>query len=356
MKIKTEELHSKFSEQIFSNKQIGLILLDCHGYIVKLTQMAASILGDNVMNYKNKNIFTLFEHLDEDRQIIPKNVINGVALRNKAMQWHNGEQQFELLIDTYPIVSDQGDMLGTSIFIKDVSNVRSLENKIRRNERLAMVGQMAAGTAHEIRNPLTSIKGFLQMLNNSLKDLNRKKELEYIDVMLEEIERINHLVGEFLLLSRSREGIYEKIKVSHLLKQVLPIVKSEAMMHGIEVKTTSGTDDPTIMGDKKLLKQVCLNLCKNAIEAMGNEGTLTIGYQTDKKNDMVSIDFKDTGPGIPAYVADKIFEPFFTTKDGGTGLGLAVCQRIIHDMGGKISITTKGYGTTFHVQIPFVHV
>ena len=348
-------LQSLFLEQIFSNSHLGLILLDQRGHIVRLTKAAAKILGREVEELTGENIFQLFSHLSEDRSLVTQSLFQGSPIRNKTLTWYNGKIHYELLIDGFPLIDEEGVQQGAYLFIKDVTNVRSLENRIHRSEQLAMIGQMAAGTAHEIRNPLTSIRGFLQILNKTLMEKQMEKEVEYTKIMLDEIDRINQLVGEFLLLSKTREVRLETVDIGQLFEQFLPIIKNEALLHNIEVVTSSFEGLPPVRGDKELLKQVFLNICKNGIEAMGDSGTLYISHHLLEDEQMISIDIRDTGPGIPPYVIDKIFEPFFTTKEEGTGLGLSVCQRIIHDLGGKIQVSSKGYGTTFHVCIPYIN-
>lgn len=346
-------LQTSFSEQLFSHSHLALILLDEKAKIIKITEAAAHILGGRVKQYINQNILELFASIPYDRQLVQKSFLEGVNVRNKAMSWNNGDLEYELLVDSFPILNKQKELLGVSVFIKDVTNIRSLENQIRRNDRLAMIGQIAAGTAHEIRNPLTSIKGFLQVLKTTLLTNGFIKEVDFTIIMLEEVERINHLVGEFLLLSRSRETKYEKICLKKMMEQFVPIIKNEALLKGIEFCHQEFSGLPKVVGDQKMLKQVFLNISKNAIEAMGDQGKLSVSYKLLNKEKMISIDFEDTGPGVPPYVLDKIFDPFFTTKEEGTGLGLSVCQRIIHDMGGKIWVASKGYKTIFHVQIPY---
>lgn len=223
-------------------------------------------------------------------------------------------------------------------------------DKIERSDRLAMIGQIAAGTAHEIRNPLTSINGFLQMMNKSLAEAGMDKEKGYTDIMLIEVKRINDLVSEFLLLSKQKEIQYKLVDVEQVCMEILPIVKNEALLYGVEVVVEKENSLPLIMGDSELLKQVFLNIAKNGIEAIGGKGTLTVRFFHMESH--VEITIHDTGPGIPPYLADKIFEPFFTTKENGTGLGLPVCQKIIHDMGGSIRVSSKGYGTIFHILLP----
>ncbi|WP_311198806.1 ATP-binding protein [Paenibacillus hexagrammi] len=243
--------------------------------------------------------------------------------------------------------------MGAYIIFKDVTNLRSLEEMVQRSDRLAMIGQIAAGTAHEIRNPLTSIKGFLQVLKRTFETQGMSKEQNYTDVMLAEINRINELVNEFLLLGKPKHIAYEQTDVSEVLSEILPIINNEAVLHNVHLQYKASTHLPEVIADREMLKQVFLNICKNGIEAMVEGGTLTISESVETSDHFVCIDVHDTGPGIPSFVIDKIFDPFFTTKDEGTGLGLSVCQRIIHDMGGMIRVSSKGYGTTFTISIPY---
>jgi signal transduction histidine kinase len=228
-----------------------------------------------------------------------------------------------------------------------------LEQQVQRSDRLAMIGQIAAGTAHEIRNPLTSIKGFLQVLNRTFHQSGMEREEGYTDLMLAEIDRINELVNEFLLLSKPKNVTFDKIDISSVLRDILPIINNQAVLHNVTIQYQSVYQIPKIIADRELLKQVFINLCKNGIEAMTQGGTLTIIEKIDARARKVHVEVQDSGAGIPAYLIDKIFDPFFTTKDSGTGLGLSVCQRIIHDIGGSIRVSSKGFGTTFTVSVPF---
>ncbi|MNC56486.1 Sporulation kinase D [compost metagenome] len=132
----------------------------------------------------------------------------------------------------------------------------------------------------------------------------------------------------------------------------MPIIHSEATLHNITVQQIVTEELPRVIADREMLKQVFLNISKNGIEAMSGEGVLTVQVKRDVQENKLHIDIHDTGPGIPHFVVDKIFDPFFTTKPTGTGLGLSVCQRIIHDIGGIIRVSSKGFGTTFTVSIP----
>lgn len=241
---------------------------------------------------------------------------------------------------------------GYRFFIEDITKMRSLEQQLKYNNRLATIGQIAAGSAHEIRNPLTSIKGFLQVISSKMEVLGHQKEQSYINLMLKEINRINHLVGELLLLSKPKEMDMSSVEIAQVFKEILPIIKNEALLHNIRIQLEYQTSrNIEVLADGKLLKQVFLNICKNAIEAMDHGGCLAIRLMHHKKKKLV-VEFEDTGSGIPDEVRKNIFKPFFTTKDNGTGLGLPICQQIMQEIGGRISVDSTEKGTLFRLLLP----
>lgn len=192
------------------------------------------------------------------------------------------------------------------------------------------------------------------MLMKTLHNKGMTKEYEYTELMLQEIDRINELVSEFLMLSKPKINSFGPVEIALVIQEILPIIQSEAILHNVTVEYEAANPLPMVIADRKLLKQVCLNICKNGIEAMADGGVLTIKEKVEPEKGTILIDIHDTGPGVPSFLVDKIFDPFFTTKESGTGLGLAICQRIIHDIGGTIRLSSKGYGTTFTISIPYV--
>ncbi|MGN7385301.1 ATP-binding protein [Paenibacillus sp. SAFN-117] len=352
----TEEelsLLQKFAGTFMKDINLGVILIDVQFRIVDISDMACRVLGLHREKVVNKPVTEVFNAVPSHHQLIQPAILNGVVVRNHAVSWTNNEDRYELLLDSNVLKDEAGRTVGAYVIFKDVTNLRSLEQQVQRSDRLAMIGQIAAGTAHEIRNPLTSIKGFMQVLKNTFIEKGMVKEQEYTDIMLTEINRINELVSEFLLLSKPKNVSYHKVDIKLVMREILPIISNEALLHGVSVQYDAIPGLPKVIADSELLKQVFLNLCKNGIEAMADGGILTITEKVDYEELMVHIEIHDTGPGIPNFVIDKIFDPFFTTKENGTGLGLSVCQRIIHDIGGTIRVASKGYGTTFSVSIPF---
>ncbi|WP_027417983.1 ATP-binding protein [Aneurinibacillus terranovensis] len=339
-----------YFNQIMDNINLGIVVLNQKALIVEISHTACELLGVKKEFVINRTIKEAFSGMKDEQHFISSSLLDGVTVRNQAYSWRNGDKRFDFIVDSDVLYYPDGEIAGGYYIFKNVTNMLTIEQQIERKDRLAMIGQIAAGTAHEIRNPLTSINGFLQMMSKTLDEAGMVKEKEYTKIMLMEINRINDLVSEFLLLSKQKEVQYQLVDVEQVFTEILPIVKNEALLHGIDVIVELCEEVPLIIGDSELLKQVLLNITKNGIEAMGEKGVLTLRISIVA--DKVEIAVHDTGPGIPPYLVDKIFDPFFTTKEEGTGLGLPVCQKIVHDMGGSILVSCKGNGTVFRVVLP----
>lgn len=348
-------LLQQFTGTFLKDVNLGVLLINLDFRLVDISDMACRILGmkrEEILNFPMEEVFS---KVPVEHQLVQRTVLDGQVVRNHAISWSNDEIRYELLIDSNILIDDSGRTVGAYVLLKDVSNLRSLEEQVQRSDRLAMIGQIAAGTAHEIRNPLTSIKGFLQVLKKTLSNNGLEKEFNYTEIMLKEIDRINELVSEFLLLSKPRDSSFDQIEINTVLKEILPIINNEAILHGVMVQYEAALNLPKVVADRELLKQVCLNICKNGIESMVEGGILSLLETVDYTEKKVNIEIRDAGPGIPSFLIDKIFDPFFTTKEDGTGLGLSVCQRIIHDIGGTIRVSSKGFGTTFTISIPYAN-
>lgn len=346
-------LLQQFSGTFVRDVNLGVLIVDHEFRLVDISDTACQILGIDRQQAIGYPMEEVFRSVPKEHRLVQRTLLDGVLVRNHAVSWTNNRQRYELLMDSNLIRDPLGQVVGAYVIFKDVTNLRSLEQQVQRSDRLAMIGQIAAGTAHEIRNPLTSIKGFLQVLNRTFHQSGMEREEGYTDLMLAEIDRINELVNEFLLLSKPKNVIFDKIDISSVLRDILPIINNQAVLHNVTIQYQSVYQIPKIIADRELLKQVFINLCKNGIEAMTQGGTLTIIEKIDARARKVHVEVQDSGAGIPAYLIDKIFDPFFTTKDSGTGLGLSVCQRIIHDIGGSIRVSSKGFGTRFTVSVPF---
>lgn len=202
---------------------------------------------------------------------------------------------------------------------KDITEkMEETERLIQKSEKLALLGQMAAGIAHEIRNPLTSIKGFIQLLKTStLKE-------EYYEIVLSELDRINEIVGEFLVLAKPSAAVYITQDIKILLKDVITLINNQSLLNNIQINVEFDNDLPLISCEENQLKQVFLNLLKNAMEAMPKGGTIHVVVK-EKEAGKISIQIIDQGVGIPKERISRLGEPFYTTKEKGTGLGLMTC-------------------------------
>ncbi|GLX69917.1 ATP-binding protein [Paenibacillus glycanilyticus] len=231
----------------------------------------------------------------------------------------------------------------------DVTESKLSEQHLIRSEKLSVIGQLAAGVAHEIRNPLTALKGFTQLLHRRTDVQNR----QYFEMMLTELERINYIVGEFMLLSKPNQWQQmNRCDIGLLLDDIIPIMQSQAIITNIAIMVDKSPDMPIVLCDANQIKQVLVNLMKNAIEAMPDGGELHVHMKKDHQG-FVVIDIIDQGIGIPQHVIDRLGEPFYTTKDAGTGLGLTVCFKIIQSHGGTLIFTSEpNVGTTATIRLP----
>lgn len=350
---KQKQYIQQFANRFLELKDTGVLILDSDFRIVEISEMICAIFSCDRMNVVDMPIEEWFELLSLEPPPFDRSLLEGLTFHNRLLNGSLYNRNRDLMIDG-EVLESIGVITGAIVLFRDVSHLTTLEEQIRRSDRLKTIGQIAAGTAHEIRNPLTAMKGFMQLLNKSLLDRNMSKEQEYVSIVLSEIERVNDLVSDFLLLSKPKKMKQMSIRIGAILQEILPMIRNEALLHKVTVQYYPNKESLPILIDKELLKQVFLNLGKNAIEAMDGGGTLIIREQgqLDQLGN-IAVEICDTGKGIPASEIDKVFDPFFTTKPQGTGLGLSVCQRIVHDLGGSIEVASDKTGTQFTVRLPY---
>lgn len=222
---------------------------------------------------------------------------------------------------------------------------------LERAEKLAAMGKLAAGLIHEIRNPLTSVRGFIQLLAE--KKAPDDREREYLEVALSEIDRVTEIIRNFLYLSRAGKFRPMPTDLRRVVKDLLMIVENEARLRGIQLVCDCAAEVPEIQADPEQIKQVLLNLIQNAFQAMPSGGKLTLRLYPEPERQEVVLEVEDTGVGIPPEHFSRLGEAFFTTKEDGTGLGLAISYRIIEDHQGKITVQSEeGKGTRFTIRLP----
>ena len=255
---------------------------------------------------------------------------------------------------TATLLRDEHEQVnGIIVTFQDITRLIEMEDRMRRQERLASVGSLAAGIAHEIRNPLASLSGSIQMLREELHLHTDSKHL--MDIVLRETDRLNMIITEFLDYARPRPFGRERVDLDAILSETLVLFRNGRECHdGIAVRTEMHPG-VAVMGDAQRIRQVFWNLLINAAQAIDGRGTITVSAAPGEKGlaEEVIIVLADDGAGMPADNLKKIFDPFFTTKTNGTGLGLAIVYRIIEDHGGSISVTSRqGRGTSFTIRLP----
>jgi two-component system sporulation sensor kinase A len=295
-----------------------------------------SLLDFIEMDYKGR-LQERYQYIKAEKQLI-----NNIEYQVKRL---DGARRYFEVSSLYVEFEGKEAVLSIGTDISDKK--KEQEQLLQKSEKLALLGQMAAGIAHEIRNPLTSIKGFVQLFKSS-----SQKE-EYFDIVLSELDRINGIVGEFLVLAKPTADIFEKQDLTKLISEVILLSNTQSILNNVEIKVENNLHSPMIHCEKNQLKQVFLNIIKNAIEAMPDGGQLTIKVMK-KTGNTISVQFLDQGVGISEDRIPSLGEPFYTTKEKGTGLGLMICYKIIENHNGRLTIESKvGEGTKMEIELPF---
>jgi len=239
-----------------------------------------------------------------------------------------------------------GDVVEIVAVSRDITERQKTQELLQNSEKLSLVGQLAAGIAHEIRNPLTALKGFLQLMQQ-----NGQEKQEYYTIMASELTRIERIVSELLVLAKPHTAQFQKKEIQQLIQHVVTLIETEAIMKNVEITVNQEGELPPIRCDENQLKQAFINFLKNAIDAMPNGGPVQINIR--RVDDQVLIQIIDQGFGIPEEAIEKLGQPFFTTKESGTGLGLMISYKIIEHHQGKVRLTSRvNEGTIVEVFLP----
>jgi len=250
------------------------------------------------------------------------------------------------------LFGDRGELLGEVLLFRDLTEVQELKKEVERNQRLASIGRLAAGIAHEIRNPLSSIKGFATYFKERYQDVPEDKKTA--EIMVQEVERLNRVIGQLLEFSRPIKLNKVRADIHEMITHSLTMVQKQAEDRGVAITTNLSPAIEEVSLDPDRISQVLLNLYLNALEAMEQGGTLHIGLFLDKECGRVKIVVSDTGIGIKEEDLVHVFDPYFTTKQSGTGLGLAIVHRIIEAHKGEVRVESEpGRGTRVTVVLPF---
>lgn len=325
---------------------IGVV--DMEGIVLYASPSHEWVLGFSSSEYEGNSAFN-FVHPD-DLAYVKKQFDDMVTLKSSFdFEWRCKKADGSwVYIETRgtPIFDENHEVMQCVYASRDISERRKTEEIFLRSEKLSVVGQMAAGVAHEFRNPLTAIKGFAQLLQKG-----NEKPL-YIDVILSEVQRLEAIVGGFLTLAKPQVPKMQEVDVAVVLQQVVLLLSTQSPLRNVEVIQEHDTEVPRIYCDTNQIKQVFINILQNAVEAMPNGGIIKIQI-LNHDSEFIKLRFIDQGCGISSERIKSIGEPFYSFKEKGAGLGLMVCNKIVHEHGGSIHIeSTINEGATVDVILP----
>lgn len=342
----------------------GVIVLDAKGIVALMNPAAEELTGISRSLAQGKAFSVIFRNEAVLLEMVGKTLATGMTISDheNIILYRTG-QPVPLDATTSPLMLPSGERVGTILQMRDLTSIRELETAVRTADRLASLGTLAAGLAHEIKNPLGGIKGAAQLLE---KELPVDSELlDYTRIMIKEVQRVNRIVEELLALTTPRKLKLDKVNLHRVLGDIITLQKEEAIRLNLEIQQKFDPSIPPILADGEQLTQLFLNLIKNAVEAVGDNGRIKVSsrvlsdYTMTKKGEdrqrMVAVEVNDNGPGMSVEQLDQLFTPFFTTKSKGTGLGLAICHKIVSEHRGMIKVASEqGKGTTFTVMLPLI--
>ncbi len=338
-----------YTENVVESMADGLISLDQHGKIVTLNRQAGEIIGARREALEGRKIA---EVLGREAEGLFPGTGGQTVLRDREIEIRRGrEGAVPLSLSVTPLTDGKGGELGSVLLLKDLREIRDLQEKVRRSERLASLGRLAAGVAHEIRNPLSSIRGFAQYFVKRFK--GQEEELGFASVMVKEVDRLNRVITELLRFAGPKEPHREPQSLENIAEEALKILAPELAARQVAVSREYEPGLPAVSVDRDQMAQVFINLLLNALDAMEGGGNLRISLYRSGPPPAVAVAVADTGSGIPEEDLEKVFEPFFSRKRTGTGLGLAIVHQIVESHGGDIGVESKpGAGTTIRMRLP----
>lgn len=340
----------EYAEKILATMSDGLLAVDLDGIVTAVNPAARSILSIPKNHaVKGSHVLELFNKDIQFAGYIRQSLENPSSRNQTEIHLKKGEETRVIIAGAGFLESDEKDP-GQIIFnLNDITALKALEAEIRQSQRLADLGTLAAGMAHEIRNPLSAIKTFVALLPEKIEKPGFLEKFQ--KTVPREINRLNTLIEELLELSRPPKYNFKLTDIQALLRQTIDLLEADFTARGIGCQWEIPNDLPAIMADEDQLEKVFINLMQNSAQAMPNGGAIAI--HASFENTTIVINFSDTGHGFSSEMARNIFNPFFTTKAKGTGLGLAITHKVISEHGGQIEARSKeNEGSCFSVSLP----
>ncbi|MCO4851100.1 sporulation two-component system sensor histidine kinase KinE [Bacillus vallismortis] len=343
MEKELRESELKF-RKVFNGSMDGNVLFDNQYRIIDANPLASKILGLSHEEIKKHSLLDIISSYDIENLASPARQINFDEMDNEIpfllSSCDNRKLEFSFKRN---IIQN----MNLAIF-KDVTERKELEERLRKSDTLHVVGELAAGIAHEIRNPMTALKGFIQLLKGSVEG----DYALYFNVITSELKRIESIITEFLILAKPQAIMYEEKHVTQIMRDTIDLLNAQANLSNVQMHLDLMDDIPPIYCEPNQLKQVFINILKNAIEVMPDGGNISVTIRSlDQEHVLISL--KDEGVGMSEDKVRRLGEPFYTTKERGTGLGLMVSYKIIEEHQGKIMVESEeGKGTVFHLTLP----
>jgi len=348
---------------ILENIDRAVIAFDSDGRITLFNPAAEALMECSSRQVVGKSYQDLFRDQETLLYLVKVALEQGRSITDDEGLYLHRSNASPLPVNAYtaPIFAQGGNQDGAVMIIRDLSRIKDLEGTLRRADRLSMLGTLAAGLAHEIKNPLGGIKGAAQLLS---MELSKDSPLQdYTQIMIKEAERINFIIEELMDLGSPREPEISDVDLARVMNDIILLQREAARSRNILFKLKLDPSIPPVQGDEGLLTRLFLNLIKNARESIPREGKVVIetriasNYHMTgpgrRSSPMVDIIISDTGCGIDQQEMDRIFTPYFTTKSKGSGLGLAISQKIIEDHNGLLKIESiPNQGTTVTISLP----
>ncbi len=337
-----------FTGMLISRLPVGIIATDPEGRIRTFNSAAADLTGIPINNAVNKypeNSLpsVLAEHLS--------NLSEFEEISDKEISLCRGDDELTVHLSSLPVYSRENIFVGRVLLLYDLSEIKRLEKKVQRHDRLVALGKMAAGVAHEVRNPLSSIKGFATLLGKKFQQ--GSDEQKSANLLVQEAERLNRSISELLNYARPTPLTLVDVDLRELLTDSLKLVSTDAMSLDIDLLLEADPDLPVIQIDPDRIKQVLLNILLNAFQSMEHGGRILVRAWKSETGDDIEIKIEDNGCGIPEEILESILDPYYTTKPEGTGLGLAMAYKIIEEHGGTLHFNSVLHqGTTVTITLP----
>ena len=353
-----DSIENPFRDILFNHLHAAVLILDSTGQVQYLNPSAERLLAVSSQAAKGKALLELFRDGQALTQPVKEVLTSGRTVHAHEMKVETMQGTVSLQVEIAPISLPDAPA-GALVWIHELSMDQAFQEENRVLDRLSMMGTLASGLAHEIRNPLGGIRAAAEMLQRELDSLDHQ---EYAQMIVSEVDRLNQLITQLLDFSKPKKLKKSSVNINQILSELLALQKPALTKRNIAVKQEFDPSLPPVFGHESSLKQAFLNLIKNALEAMETGGSLKVstGFISDyrmqvgegKATPMAQVSISDTGVGIPEENLKSLFTPFFTTKAKGTGLGLMMTQRILKEHESQLRVASKrGEGTTFKVLL-----